>query len=169
MSSSSSSTSKRHPTYHGIRCRGGKWVTEIREPRKTNRIWLGTFSTPQMAAAAYDVAALALKGPDAVLNFPDRACIYPVPPSNSADDIRNAATAAAEFMNAEYRNDAGFEVNPSYQAHQFLDEEAIFSMPSLMVAMAEGMMLSPPRMNPPPSDYSHDQYYTMGQSLWNHF
>ncbi|CAI8609713.1 unnamed protein product [Vicia faba] len=163
---SSSSTSKRHPTYHGIRSRGGKWVTEIREPRKTNRIWLGTFSTPEMAAAAYDVAALALKGHDAVLNFPDMANMYPIPASNSSDDIRNAATAAAELMNAEYSNDAGFEVNP--QTDQFLDEEAIFSMPSLMVAMAEGMMLSPPRMDPPPSDYTQE-YYTVGQSLWNHF
>lgn len=166
---SSSSSSKRHPTYHGIRSRGGKWVTEIREPRKTNRIWLGTFPTPEMAAAAYDVAALALKGRDAVLNFPDRSSMYPVPASNSSDDIRNAATAAAELMNTEFSNDADFEVNPSYETDQFLDEEAIFSLPSLMVAMAEGMMLSPPRINPPPSDYSHDQYYTMGQSLWNHF
>lgn len=167
-------------------------MSEIREPRKTTRIWLGTFPAPEMAAAAYDVAALALKGSDAVLNFPTSVGDYPVPASTSPGDIRSAATAAAaskraelerrkaarEAMTASFRGDSSStattaELTTSYDHGEYVDEEALFGMPNLLVEMAEGMLLSPPRMMespPPPSD----EYYSPGSSdggdsLWGYF
>ncbi|XP_062117529.1 dehydration-responsive element-binding protein 1F-like [Humulus lupulus] len=171
----------RHPVYRGVRQRRGKWVCELRQPHsKNSRLWLGTFSSPDVAARAYDVAALAIKGESASLNFPEERTRYHQPrqqfastssSSSSAvvpvvattdqeevsqDDKGNkGSTAGTDSTSSAPPSSEATAANASRNVEVYYDEEELFNMPGLLDSLAEGLMLTPPAMQ---KGFSWDDY-----------
>jgi hypothetical protein len=100
LSSSTNASNEMKKKYKGVRMRSwGSWVSEIRAPNQKTRIWLGSYSTAEAAARAYDAALLCLKGSSATnLNFPLEISSHFIPQDNtsmSPKSIQRVAAAAA--------------------------------------------------------------------------
>ncbi|CAL1401174.1 unnamed protein product [Linum trigynum] len=148
----------RHPVYRGVRSRkGGKWVCELREPVTGTRVWLGTYTNPEMAARAHDVAALAYRGKSACLNFADSAWRLPVPSSTVQIEIRRAAAEAAELFRPrspaaapaadeqEYSTgENGGTDDSDVDVFSYVEEVELVRMPELLPEMVEGLLIMSP-------------------------
>ncbi|KAG8059895.1 hypothetical protein GUJ93_ZPchr0002g23428 [Zizania palustris] len=172
----------RHPVFKGVRRRNpGRWVCEVREPHSKQRIWLGTFETAEMAARAHDVAALALRGRAACLNFADSPRRLRFPPVGAShDEIRRAAAEAAEAFRpphdesnvaTEEADTASGALQPTaaqYASHPYydVDDGLDFGMQGYL-DMAQGMLIDPPPMaDPAVSGGGDDDYGEV--KLWSY-
>ncbi|XP_051227547.1 ethylene-responsive transcription factor ERF020-like [Lolium perenne] len=105
--------------YKGVRRRRwGKWVSEIRVPGTRERLWLGSYATPEGAAVAHDTAVYFLRGGlladsgASALNFPERAAaaygtgsVAPLSP-RSVQSVASDAGMAADAQLVAARDSA---------------------------------------------------------------
>ncbi|CAH8355864.1 unnamed protein product [Eruca vesicaria subsp. sativa] len=96
--------------YKGVRKRKwGKWVSEIRLPNSRERIWLGSFDTPEKAARAFDAAQFCLRGCKSDFNFPDNPPSISGGRSLTPPEIREAAARYANIAQDDVISTRGEE------------------------------------------------------------
>jgi len=106
--STTSTSDDNNKKFKGVRRRKwGKWVSEIRVPGSQERLWLGTYATPEAAAVAHDVAFYCLKRPSTLdkLNFPEILSSYCIQQRDNLMSPRSVQKVASDVaMDVDARN-----------------------------------------------------------------
>nr|QWQ79506.1 AP2_8 [Zanthoxylum armatum] len=156
--------------YKGVRMRRwGSWVSEIRAPNQKTRIWLGSYSTAEAAARAYDAALLCLKGSSANLNFPITSSSHYYIPSDhtvmspkSIQRVAAAAAAANTFVNDNINDIINVTTTNTASSTPPVSPPLPSSYPS--PASSSSSQISSPSLSSSPSDQLDDDVSLM-QSL----
>ncbi|XP_072953229.1 ethylene-responsive transcription factor ERF014-like [Typha angustifolia] len=122
--------------YKGVRMRSwGSWVSEIRAPNQKARIWLGSYSTAEAAARAYDAALLCIKGSSASFNFPPSLPYHLPAAAMSPKSIQRVAAAAAANATANaIVNHPQSSLPPSPYSNTTADDTSATSLTEELVA-----------------------------------